>query len=167
MAAEERYWRTIFQLTRSTLTCQGAGYRRSGNTECSSTESVLEGVSNGCSGRKRIDTIGTGVRDDDVSESRAGIGRSCKTASNGCGSPHGYSRSCSSSQSLGVDLEGVWGCGGVLLPADLAVALGSPDAVLVVLALQLLAEVVVLDGVGDPSEVLDTVCGGSEGSCSI
>ena len=53
------------------------------------------------------------------------------------------------------------------MPADPAVALGSPDAVLVVLALQLLAEVVVLDGVGDPSEVLDTVCRGSEGSCSI
>ena len=41
-------------------------------------------------------------------------------------------------------------------------SLSRPHAVLVVLALQLLAEVVVLDGVGDPSEVLDTVCGGSE-----
>ena len=72
-----------------------------------------------------------------------------------------------SSISSKIDLEGVWCCGRVLLPADLAVALGSPDAVLVVLALQLLAEVVVLDGVGDPSEVLDTVCGGSEGLFSI
>ena len=75
----------------STLTCQGAGHRRSGNTEGSSTESVLEGVSNGCSGRKRIDTIGTGVRDDDVSESRTGIGRICSTASNGYSAPHSRS----------------------------------------------------------------------------
>ena len=102
--------------------------------------------------------VGAGVRDDDVAQGGTGGGR-CSPHCRSCGG----SRCCC----LGVDLKGVWCCGGVLLPLDPAVAFSRPHAVLVVLGLQLLAEVVVLDGVGDPSEVLDTVCRGSEGSCSI
>jgi len=61
-----------------------------------------------------------------------------------------------------VQLEGVWSGAGALLPLDPAVALVGPHAVLVVLILEhLVAIVVVLDGVGYPSEVLDTVRGGS------
>ena len=77
-----------------------------------------------------------------------------------------------------VQLEGVGSGAGALLPLDPAVALVGPHAVLaeqervqhshdreqillVLILKHLVAIVVVLDGVGYPSEVLDTVRGGS------
>ena len=62
----------------------------------------------------------------------------------------------------GPNTEGVWGGGGGLLPLDGAVALLSPDAVVVILGLKELtpSKVVALDRPGLASEVLDTVSWG-------